>query len=115
MDAVACAVDIPNQLKNKNDELPENRKMAFRIGVNIGDVIHDEDRIYGDGVNIAARVEGLADPGGVAISGTAFDNVRNKLDCGYQFSGEHAVKNIASPVRVYKILTDPECAGKVQW
>ncbi|MGB5620300.1 MAG: adenylate/guanylate cyclase domain-containing protein, partial [Desulfobacterales bacterium] len=87
--------------------------MMFRIGVNLGDVIQDEDRIYGDGVNIAARVEGLADPGGVAISGTAFDNIRNKLDCGYEFSGEHAVKNIANPVRVYKILTEPECAGKV--
>ena len=97
----------------ENDELPENRKMMFRIGVNLGDVIQDEDRIYGDGVNIAARVEGLADPGGIAISGTAFDNIRNKLDCGYQFSGEHAVKNIANPVRVYKILTNPECAGKV--
>ena len=88
-------------------------KCIFRIGVNLGDVIQDEDRIYGDGVNIASRIEGLADPGGVAISGTAFDNVRNKIDCGYQFSGEHAVKNIANPVRVYKILTDPECAGKV--
>ncbi len=97
----------------ENDELPEDRKMMFRIGVNLGDVIQDEDRIYGDGVNIAARIEGLADPGGVAISGTAFDNIRNKLDCGYQFSGEHAVKNIANPVRVYKILTNPECAGKV--
>jgi TolB-like protein len=87
--------------------------MNFRIGGNLGDVIQDGVRIYGDGVNIAARIEGLADPGGVAISGTAFDNVRNKLDCGYQFSGEHAIKNIADPVRVYKILTSPECAGKV--
>ena len=113
MDAVSCAVSIQEGLREQNDELPENRKMVFRIGVNLGDVIHDEDRIYGDGVNIAARIESLADPGGVAISGTAFDNIRNKLDCGYQFSGEHAVKNIANPVRVYKILTNPECAGKV--
>ena len=113
VDAVSCAVSIQEGLREQNDELPENRKMVFRIGVNLGDVIQDEDRIYGDGVNIAARVEGLADPGGIAISGTAFDNIRNKLDCGYQFSGEHPVKNIANPVRVYKILTNPECAGKV--
>jgi adenylate cyclase len=113
VDAVKCAVAIQEGLREQNDELPENRKMVFRIGVNLGDVIQDEDRIYGDGVNIAARIEGLADPGGIAISGTAFDNIRNKLDCGYQFSGEHPVKNIANPVRVYKILTNPECAGKV--
>ena len=113
VDAVSCAVMIQQALKENNKELPDDRKMMFRIGVNLGDVIQDEDRIYGDGINIAARVEGLADPGGVAISGTALDNIRNKLGCGYQFSGEHAVKNIANPVRVYKILTDPECAGKV--
>lgn len=113
VDAVSCAVEIQNVLKEKNDELSEDRKMAFRIGVNLGDVIQDGDRIYGDGVNIAARIEGLADPGGVAISGTAFDNIRNKLDYGYRFSGEHAVKNIANPVRVYKVLTEPEFAGKV--
>ena len=113
VDAVSCAISIQGVLREENNELPENRKMVFRIGVNLGDVIQDDDRIYGDGVNIAARVEGLADPGGVAISGTAFDNIRNKLDCGYQFSGEHAVKNIANPVRVYKILTEEEFAGKV--
>jgi adenylate cyclase len=113
VDAVKCAVAIQDGLRVQNEKLPENRKMNFRIGVNLGDVIQDGNRIYGDGVNIAARIEGLSDPGSVALSGTAFDNVRNKLDCGYQFSGEHAVKNIANPVRVYKILTDPECAGKV--
>jgi adenylate cyclase len=113
VDAVKCAVAIQEGLRAENDKLPENRQMNFRIGVNLGDVIQDGDRIYGDGVNIAARIEGLADPGDVAISGTAFDNIRNKLDCGYQFSGEHAVKNIANPVRVYKVLTNPESAGKV--
>jgi adenylate cyclase len=113
VDAVKCAVVIQEGLREENEKLPENRKMNFRIGVNLGDVIQDGVRIYGDGVNIAARIEGLADPGGVAISGIAFDNIRNKLDCGYHFSGEHAVKNIANPVRVYKILTEPECAGKV--
>ena len=113
VDAVSCAVDIQKKLKEQNDELPEDRKMVFRIGVNLGDVIQDGERIYGDGVNIAARVEGLSEPGGIAISGTAFDNVRNKLDYGYQFSGEHPVKNIANPVRVYKILTEEGFAGKV--
>ncbi|MEN8799123.1 MAG: adenylate/guanylate cyclase domain-containing protein, partial [Flavobacteriaceae bacterium] len=113
VDAVSCAVEIQVGLREQNDKLPENRKMVFRIGVNLGDVIQDEDRIYGDGVNIAARIESLADPGGIAISGTAFDNIRNKLDCGYQFSGEHPVKNITNPVRVYKVLTEPEYAGKV--
>jgi len=113
VDAVSCAVEIQHVLKEKNDELPDNRRMIFRIGVNLGDVIQDGDRIYGDGVNIAARVEGLADPGGVAISGTAFDSVRNKLDYGFHFSGEHTVKNITNPVRIYKILIEPEYAGKV--
>ena len=113
VDAVQCAVQIQNELKLKNDELPSERRMEFRIGVNLGDIVQDGARIYGDGVNIASRVEGLADPGGVAISGTAFENVRNKLDYGFHFSGEHTVKNIANPVRIYKILVEPEHAGKV--
>ena len=113
VDAVSCAVEIQNILKKQNEDLPQDRKMVFRIGVNLGDVIQDGARIYGDGVNIAARIEGLAAPGGVAISGTAFDNIRNKLDYGYQFSGDHPVKNIANPIRVYKVLTEQEFAGKV--
>ena len=99
--------------KKRTQELPENRKMLFRIGVNLGDVIEDEDRIYGDGVNIAARIESMADPGGVSISGTAFDSVRNKLKFGFEFLGEHQVKNIAHPVRVYRVLTDPADSGKL--
>jgi len=113
VDAVSCAVEIQKTLEEDNLDLPENRKMAFRIGVNLGDVVQDGHRIHGDGVNIAARIEGLADPGGVSISGTAFDSVRNKLKYGYQFSGEQNVKNIAQPVRVYKVLTTTEHAGKV--
>ena len=101
VDAVSCAVAIQEGLWAENDKLPENRKMYSRIGVNLGDVIQDEDRIYGDKANIAARVEGLAIPGEVAISGTAFDNVRNKLDYDYQFLGEHTVMKITNPVRVY--------------
>jgi len=113
VDAISCAVAIQEELRDKNEELPEDRKMQFRIGVNLGDVIHDGDRIYGDGVNITARVEGLAKPGEVAISGTAFDNVRNKLKFGFEFLGEHQVKNIAQPVRVYRVVTDPAFSGKI--
>ncbi len=112
-DAVSCAVEIQNELKEKNEELPDNRKMVFRIGVNLGDVIEDEGRIYGDGVNIAARIESLSDPGGVSISGTAFDSVRNKLKFGFEFLGEHQVKNIVHSVRVYRVLIDPADSGKL--
>ena len=79
VDAVQCAVAIQKEIKGRNDELPENRKMQFRIGINLGDVIQDEDRIYGDGVNIAARLEGLAEAGGICISKTAFDHIESKL------------------------------------
>jgi adenylate cyclase len=113
VDAVECAVTIQKILKDENASLPEDRRMEFRIGVNLGDVIEDEKRIYGDGVNVAARVEGLAEGGGICISGTAFDQVKNKLKLGYEYLGEHAVKNIAEPVRVYKVLTEPEYTGKV--
>ena len=87
--------------------------MEFRIGVNLGDVIEDGEQILGDGVNIAARLESLSEAGGICISGTAFDQVRNKLDLGYEYLGEQTVKNIALPVRVYKVLMEPEAAGKV--
>jgi len=113
VDAVSCAVEIQDGLKKDNSDLPENRQMVFRIGVNLGDVIEDGERIYGDGVNIAARVEALAEPGGIAISGNAFDNIGSKLEYGYEFIGEHTVKNIAKPVRIYKVLTAREHAGKV--
>ena len=112
VDAVQCAVEIQNVLKAKNEELPENRRMVFRIGVNLGDVIQEEDRIYGDGVNIAARIESLAEGGGICISGTAYDQIENKLALGYNFIGKHSVKNIAKPVRVYKVPMDPKDAGK---
>ena len=113
VDAVQCAVEIQKELGIRNSGMPENRRMEFRIGVNLGDVVEEEEKLYGDGVNIAARLEGLAEAGGVCISGTAFDQVRNKLNLGYEFRGEQAVKNIAEPVRVYKVLTDPQSAGKV--
>jgi len=103
VDAVDCAVEIQKELKLKNDELPKNRRMEFRIGVNLGDVIKDGERIYGDGVNIAARIEGLAEAGGICISGTAFDQVESKLGLEFNYLGEQSVKNIKKPVRVYRV------------
>jgi len=113
IDAVSSAVEIQQELKTKNAELPDERRMEFRIGVNLGDVIHEDERIYGDGVNVAARVEGLADPGGICVSGTVFDQIESKLPLGYEYLGEQSVKNISKPVRIYKALTDPEAVGKV--
>ena len=113
VDAVQCAVEIQKDFKTKNAELPENRRMEFRIGINIGEVIQDGERIYGDGVNIAARVEGLAEGGGICITRNVYDQVRNQLTLGYEYIGEQAVKNITEPVAVYRILMAPEDAGKV--
>ncbi|MFC1580820.1 tetratricopeptide repeat protein [Thermodesulfobacteriota bacterium] len=113
VDAVECAVKIQEALVEQNSQLREDRRMEFRIGVNLGDVIHDEGRIYGDGVNVAARVEGLAEGGGVCISGTTFDQIGKKLSLGYEYMGEKEVKNIEKPVRVYRVLTKAEAAGKV--
>jgi adenylate cyclase len=113
VDAVECAVKIQGDLQETNASLPENRRMEFRIGVNLGDVIDDEGRIYGDGVNVAARVEGLAESGGICISGTAFDQIGKKLPLGYEYLGEQEVKNIEKPIRVYRVLTEPEAVGEV--
>ena len=106
VDAVNCAVEIQRDLAERNAKLPDSRQMQFRIGVNLGDVIEDGGRIYGDGVNIAARVEGLAEAGGVCISGSVYGQVENKLDLKCDYLGEQAVKNISKPVRVYRILTE---------
>jgi class 3 adenylate cyclase len=101
VDAVQCAVEIQQVLRAKNAMLPENRRMEFRIGINLGDVIEEGDTIYGDGVNIAARLEGLAEAGGICISESAYQQIENKLHLRYDYLGEHEVKNIAKPVRVY--------------
>jgi len=113
VDAIQCAVEIQKALEVRNADLPEHRRMTFRIGVNSGDVIEKEDTIYGDGVNIAARLESLAEGGGICISGTAFDQVGKKLPLGYKYLGEQKVKNIEKPIRTYKVLVDPESVGKV--
>jgi class 3 adenylate cyclase len=108
VDAVQGAVAIQKELKSRNAELPENRKMLFRIGINLGDVIVEDDRIYGDGVNIAARLEGLAEPGGICISRTAYDQIEDKLPLGYEYIGEKYVKNIPKPIHAYRVLLEPE-------
>ena len=110
VDAVQCAVEIQQVLKVKNVEIPEERRMEFRIGINLGDVIEEGERIYGDGVNIAARVEGLAEAGGICISGTVYDQIENRLSLEYEFIGERLVKNIRKPVRVYRIIIKTEKA-----
>jgi hypothetical protein len=113
VDAAQSAVEIQEVIRAKNAELPEERRMEFRIGINLGDVIQEGERIYGDGVNIAARVEGLADPGGICISGSAYEQIENKLALGYDYIGEHTVKNIVKPIRVYRVPTGPETLQQV--
>jgi adenylate cyclase len=113
VDAVRCAVEIQEELRVRNADLPENRRMEFRIGINLGDVVEEGERIYGDGVNITARVEGLAQGGGICISGTVYDSIKNKLSLSYESLGEHTVKNITEPVRVYRMRVGPEAAAPV--
>jgi len=113
VDAVQCAVAIQTKLKKQNEKLAVSRHMLFRIGINIGDIIQEKGRIYGDGVNIAARIESLTEPGGICISRGTYDHIKKKLDFGYEYIGKHTVKNIADPVRVYKVLMDPKDAGKL--
>ena len=104
VESVQCAVEIQRELKTRSADLPEDRRMEFRIGVNLGDVVEEKDKIFGDGVNIAARMESLADGGGICISGTAYDQVEGKLGLSYEPLGEQTVKNIAKPVRVYRVM-----------
>jgi adenylate cyclase len=108
VNSLRCAWDVQQEIKSRNADLPENRRMNFRIGINLGDVIEEEDRIYGDGVNIAARLEGLAEEGGICISGTAYDQVKNKLPFRYEYQGEQVAKNIKEPIRVYKVLIEKD-------
>ncbi len=110
VNAVNCAVEIQRELAERNAELADSRKMRFCIGINVGDVVEEEDRIYGDGVNIAAREEGLAEAGGICISGRVYDQVENKLGLEYEFLGEKEVKNIAKPLRVYRLKIESDSA-----
>ena len=103
VDAVRCAVEIQRGMTDREPDVPEERRIRFRIGVNLGDVIVEEHDIFGDGVNVAARLEGLAEPGGICVSRMVRDNVRDKLDFGFEDLGEQQVKNISRPVRVYAL------------
>src|SRR5437660_5530420 len=106
VEAVNCAVDIQTALKAENAKLLPERRMEFRIGVNLGDVMVEGDQIYGDGINVAARLERLAQPGGICISGTVYEQVRDKLALRYDDRGQQTVKNIARPVHVWRVVAD---------
>ena len=111
LDAVQCAVEVQGVLRVRNQSLAESRQMSFRIGVHLGDITAEGDRIYGDGVNIAARLEALAEPGGVCISAAVHEQVRGKLELGYVDLGEQEVKNIPDPVRVYRVSIEAGAPG----
>jgi adenylate cyclase len=106
VDAVRCAVAVQQQMAERNSAQEQGKRIEFRVGINVGDIIIDGDDIYGDGVNIAARLEGLAEPGGVSISGRVYEDVRDKLDVAFDDIGEQSLKNIARPVRAYKVVLD---------
>ncbi len=112
VDALSCASTIQSNLKERNANLPKERKLQFRIGVNLGDVIEDRGDIYGDGVNIAARLESLAESGGICVSESVYDAVSNSLPFSYAFMGEQQVKNIEKPVRVYRVLLAEDSNGR---
>ncbi len=103
VDAVRCAVQVQKAMARREAGVPEDRRIQYRVGINLGDIVIDGDDIYGDGVNVAARLEALAEPGGVSISGKVFEEVRNKLDLGFEDMGAQAVKNIAEPVHVWRL------------
>jgi len=123
VEAVQSAVEIQTELAQRNALLAEDRRMHFRIGINLGDVIAREDNtVYGDGVNIAARLESLAQPGGINVSSTVHDHVENKLPVAFEYTGEHTVKNIQKPVRAYRVLVEgapeiqkPKVRGLRRW
>lgn len=116
VEAVRCAVEVQEALKTRNDSLPEHRKMHFRIGVNLGDVVVKNDDLLGDGVNVAARLETMAESGGICISSSVYDQITGKLDLGFHDIGEQTLKNISRPIRVYRVsgtslpLRSPEAA-----
>ncbi|MFQ5544694.1 MAG: adenylate/guanylate cyclase domain-containing protein [Acidiferrobacterales bacterium] len=106
VDALTCAVDIQRALKSQNEGVSDERKLQFRIGINLGDVIVDRNEIYGDGVNVATRLEDLAEPGGICISRPVYDQVKTHLEFDYEYLGERKVKNIIEPVRAYRVLLE---------
>lgn len=112
VEAVRCSIVIQQNMYGRNASLPQHHWIEYRIGINLGDVIIEEDDIYGDGVNIASRLEGIADPGQVYISGGIYEQIKHKLVCGYESLGDRKVKNITDPVRVYRVLPEPAAFNK---
>jgi TolB-like protein/class 3 adenylate cyclase/Tfp pilus assembly protein PilF len=113
VDAVRCAVTVQRAISEREVGVSKDRRIQYRMGINLGDIIIDDDDILGDGVNLAARLEEISEPGGIYVSGTAFDQLKQTVDAGYEYLGEQTVKNIEKPVRVYRVLLDPKSAGKV--
>jgi len=113
VDAVQCAVEIQKELNNRNDELPEHRRMEFRFGINLGEVSEKEEKIFGDGLNVAARIQNLADAGGICLSRIVYEQIKDKSEFKYEYIGKETVKNIAEPVRVYRVLPEGETASLV--
>jgi TolB-like protein/class 3 adenylate cyclase/Flp pilus assembly protein TadD len=113
VDALRCAVMVQRAMAERNADTAATERIEFRIGINLGDVIVEGDDLYGDGINIAARLQTLAEPGGICVSGTAFDHAQHKLDVGFRDLGEQRLKNIADPVRVYRVLLDAAAIGRV--
>ena len=113
VDAVQFAVEVQVAVAERNSELPENRRIVYRMGINIGDIIVEGDDIHGDGVNVAARLEGLSEPGGVCLARNVFNQVKGKLDLSFEHLGEKEVKNIAEPVTVYRVVLDEKAAALV--
>ena len=111
-DALACAVSVQSTLRSHNQALPAERRVEFRIGINLGDVIIDRNDLYGDGVNVAARLETLAEPGGICVSEAVRTAIGRKLAVGYEFLGEREVKNIAEPVRAYRVVPEEALASE---
>src|SRR6266702_7295934 len=114
VEAVRCSIVIQQNLVGRNASLPKDSRIEYRIGVNLGDVIVEPDDVYGDGVNIATRIEGIAQPGQVYISGAIYEQIKHKVVCGYESLGDRKVKNITDPVRVYRVLPDAEAAGRTR-
>src|SRR6516164_4862875 len=112
-EAVRCAADFQERMSRRNRDMPASRALLYRIGINLGDVIVEGDDIFGDGVNVAARLESMADPGGICISAAVRDQVGDRLEVGYEDLGEQHVKNINRPIHVFKVLLDGQAATAV--
>jgi len=107
VNAVACAAEIQRKMRERNADVPEERRIEFRIGINLGDIIGDENDIYGDGVNVAARLESIAKPGGISVSASVREHIGNRLDIAFEDTGKQVLKNIERPVRVYRVMLGP--------